>query len=61
VPEHQETAKEDLNVGQYYLDNKDWRAALSRFQSALVLDPDNPDIYWGLAETERHMGNFCRS
>jgi len=58
-PEHQETAVEDENVGKYYLDNKDWRAALSRFQSALVLDPDNPDVYWGLAEAERHLGNFA--
>ena len=58
-PEHQETAAEDESVGSYYLDNKDWRAALSRFQSALVLDPDNPDVYWGLAEAERHLGQFA--
>jgi tetratricopeptide (TPR) repeat protein len=58
-PEHQETAAEDENVGQYYLDNKDWKAAFSRFQSALVLDPDNPDVYWGLAESDRHLGNFA--
>jgi tetratricopeptide (TPR) repeat protein len=59
VPEHQETAAEDENVGQYYLDRKDWKAALSRFQSALVLDPDNPDVYWGLAEADFHLGNFA--
>lgn len=58
VPEHHETAAEDENVGNYYLDNKDWKAALSRFQSALVLDPDNPDVYWGLAEAERHLGQL---
>lgn len=58
VPEHHETAAEDESVGKYYLDNKDWKAALSRFQSALVLDPDNPDVYWGLAEAERHLGQF---
>jgi tetratricopeptide (TPR) repeat protein len=61
APEHHETAAEDENVGRYYLDNKDWKAALSRFQSALVLDPDNPDVYWGLAETERHLGNFAEA
>jgi tetratricopeptide (TPR) repeat protein len=54
-----ETAAEDENVGQYYLDNKDWRAALSRYESALVLDPDNPDVYWGLAESQRHLGQFA--
>jgi tetratricopeptide (TPR) repeat protein len=59
APEHHETAAEDENVGKYYLDNKDWKAALSRFQSALVLDPDNPDVYWGLAEAERHVGDFA--
>src|SRR5579863_2323190 len=59
VPEHHETAAEDENVGGYYLSNKDWKAALSRFQSAMVLDPDNPDVYWGLAEAERHLGEFA--
>jgi hypothetical protein len=59
APEHHETAAEDENVGKYYLDNKDWRAALSRFQSAMVLDPDNPDVYWGLAESNRRLGNYA--
>jgi tetratricopeptide (TPR) repeat protein len=58
-PEHQETAAEDENIGKYYLDSKDWRAALSRYQSAMVLDPENPDVYWGLAESQRHLGNFA--
>lgn len=56
-PEHKETAQEDESVGSYYLQQKNWRAALSRFQSALVLDPDNPDVYWGLAESQRHLGD----
>ena len=60
-PEHHESAAEDENVGKYYLDNKDWKAALSRFESALVLDPDNPDVYWGLAESERHLGNLAEA
>lgn len=54
-----ETPKEDVNVGSYYLSNHDWKGALSRFQSALVLAPDNPDVYWGLAESERHLGQFA--
>ncbi len=54
-----ETPTEDINVGNYYLDTKDWRGALSRFQSALVLAPDNPDVYWGLAECQRHLGDFA--
>ena len=54
-----ETPKEDISVGNYYMDIDDWRGALSRFQSALVLDPQNPDVYWGLAECERHLGQFA--
>ncbi len=54
-----ETAPEDINVGNFYLDNHDWKGALSRFQSAMVLAPDNPEVYWGLAECERHLGDFA--
>ena len=59
--EHQETAKEDETVGAYYLTTKNWRAALSRFESAVVLDPENPDVFWGLAEAERHLGDFAKA
>jgi len=58
---HQETAKEDEDVGGLYLAQKNWRAALSRYQSALVLDPENPDVYWGLAESQRHLGQFAEA
>ncbi|HEV2135260.1 MAG TPA: tetratricopeptide repeat protein [Terracidiphilus sp.] len=58
APMPQESPEKDVNVGNYYLSMKNWRAALSRFQSALVLDPENPDVYWGLAESERHTGDF---
>jgi len=60
-PEHQETAAEDENVGSYYLSTKNWRAALSRYQSALVLDPENPEVYWGLAEAQRHLGELANA
>lgn len=56
---HQANAKEDESVGSYYLDQKNWKGALSRFESALVLDPENPDVYWGLAEAQRHIGDFA--
>lgn len=61
APMPQETPEQDVDVGNYYLGLKNWRAALSRFQSALVLDPQNPDVYWGLAESERHLGDFARA
>ncbi len=56
-----ETVKNDISVAKYYLDNKNWRAALSRFQSALVLAPEDPEVYWGLAESQRHMGDFANA
>jgi tetratricopeptide (TPR) repeat protein len=58
-PTHQEAASKDIEVGGYYLQTKNWKGAVSRFQSALVLDPENPDVYWGLAEADRHLGNFA--
>ncbi len=58
-PTHQEAASSDIDVGNYYVQTHNWKAALSRFQSAMVLDPANPDVFWGLAETERHLGDFA--
>jgi hypothetical protein len=58
-PTHQEAASKDIEVGLYYLDTKNWKGALSRFSSAFVLDPENPDVYWGLAEANRHLGNLA--
>jgi Flp pilus assembly protein TadD len=43
------------------MDQKNWKAAQSRFQSALVLAPEEPDVYWGLAESARHLGNFAEA
>lgn len=61
APEHQESAAEDERVGQYYLDSKGWKAALSRFESAVVLDPENPEVYWGLGEAQRHLGKMAEA
>ncbi len=58
---HQVTAKDDENVGEFELSRKNWRAALSRFQSALVTDPENPDVYWGIAEAQRGLGNYSEA
>lgn len=56
-----ETAASDISVAKYYLDNKNWRAALSRFQSALVLAPEDPEVYWGLAVSQHHMGDYTNA
>jgi tetratricopeptide (TPR) repeat protein len=60
-PTHQEAASKDLEVGSFYLQTKNWKAALSRYESALVLDPENPEVYWGLAEAEHHLGDFAHA
>ena len=54
-----ETSESDLDVGNYYLSQHNYQGALSRFQSALVLDPENPDVYWGLAETQRGLHDYA--
>ncbi len=58
---HQEAAATDINVGGYYLEKKNWKAALSRYESAMVLDPENPEVYFGLAEAQRHLGNLAEA
>lgn len=58
---HEETAKEDEDVGEFELGRKNWKAALSRFQSALVTDPENPDVYWGIAEADRQLGDYANA
>jgi hypothetical protein len=60
-PTQQEAASKDIQVGSYYLDRKNWKAALSRFESAMILDPENPEVYWGLAEAEHHMGDYAHA
>ena len=58
---HQETGKEDENVGDFELSRKNWKAALSRYESALVTDPENPDVYWGMAEAKRELGDYAKA
>jgi hypothetical protein len=60
-PVHQEASSKDIEVGSYYLDRKNWKAALSRFESAMILDPENPEVYWGLAEAEHHLGDYIHA
>jgi hypothetical protein len=50
--------KEDVDVGNYYLERKNWKAAQARFASAFALDGENPDAVWGMAEAERHLDQF---
>ena len=60
-PTHQEAASKDIEVGAYYIETKNWKAALSRFESAVIIDPENPDVYWGLAVAQQHLGKFAEA
>jgi tetratricopeptide (TPR) repeat protein len=53
--------KEDVDVGSFYLEKKDWKGAEARFQSAFTLDSENPDAVWGMAEAERHLQLYKES
>jgi hypothetical protein len=57
----EQLVKEDVDVGSFYLDKKDWKGAQSRFQAAFALDSENPDVVWGLAESERHLHLYKES
>ena len=57
----EQLVKEDVDVGSFYLDKKDWKGAQSRFQSAFALDSESPDAVWGLAEAERHLHLYKES
>lgn len=58
---HQESAKEDEDVGGLELDRKNWKAALSRYQSAVITDSENPDVYWGMAEAQRELKDYANA
>jgi tetratricopeptide (TPR) repeat protein len=55
VKTREQTVKEDIDVGNFYIDKRNWKAAQARFTSAFSLDSENPDAVFGLAETERHL------
>jgi tetratricopeptide (TPR) repeat protein len=46
---------EDLDVGSFYMEKKNWKAAQTRFAAAFALDAESPEAVWGLAEAERHL------
>jgi Tfp pilus assembly protein PilF len=48
-------AAKDVEVGQYYLKLKNYRAALERFNHALTYKPDNAEAIYGLAVTQEKL------
>jgi hypothetical protein len=58
VKTREEIIKEDVDVGGFYTEKKNWKAAQARFASAFEMDKENPDAVWGLAESERHLAMY---
>ena len=48
-------AAKDVEVGQWYLKLKNYRAALERFNSALTFKPDDAEAIYGLAITQEKL------
>jgi tetratricopeptide (TPR) repeat protein len=48
-------AKEDVYVGNFYLQSGDFVGAYARFKEASTLRPENVEAMFGLAEAARHL------
>ncbi|MGE5323475.1 MAG: tetratricopeptide repeat protein [Actinomycetota bacterium] len=51
-------AQKDIEVGNYYLNRKNYRAALERFHDALHYKPNDAEATYGLAVTQEKMDLF---
>lgn len=54
-------AAKDVEVGEYYLKQKNYRAALERFNDALVYKPNDADATFDLALTQEKMDLFDKA
>jgi Tfp pilus assembly protein PilF len=55
VPYDPHKAAKDLEVGQYYLKRKNYRAALDRFNEALLYKPNDAESMFYLAQTQEKL------
>ncbi len=53
--------KEDLNVGSFYLDQKNFIAARARFAEAFQMNPEETRALWGLAVSEQHLQMYAQA
>ena len=51
-------AQKDIEIGNYYLNRKNYRAALERFQDALLYKPNDAEATYGLAVAQEKMELF---
>jgi Tfp pilus assembly protein PilF len=55
LPYDPHKAAKDVEVGQYYLKRKNYRAALDRFNEALLYKPNDADATFRLAQTQEKL------
>jgi Tfp pilus assembly protein PilF len=56
TPTDEQQAAKDIDVGYYYLKDKNYRASESRLEEALQLSPNNPAALIGLAQAQQKLG-----
>jgi tetratricopeptide (TPR) repeat protein len=59
APDHEDVhqpAWKSVEVGDFYLKRRKYRAALSRYQEAAQVDPYNPQAYLGMGEVYDRLG-----
>jgi len=56
VSEEERQFAEDIEVGYYYLKDKNYRGAESRLQEALGIKPDSTEALIGLAQSQQKQG-----
>ncbi len=56
APTDEQQAAKDIDVGYFYLKDKNYRAAESRLKEALHLSPNNPAALLGLAQAQQKLG-----
>jgi tetratricopeptide (TPR) repeat protein len=56
MPYDPHRAAKDVEVGQYYLRHKNYRAALDRFNEALLYKPKDAEATYGVAQAQEKMG-----
>ena len=54
--EHAQQAAKDIDVGYYYLNQKNYIAAESRLKEAVELQPDIAAAYIGLGQAQQKLG-----
>jgi Flp pilus assembly protein TadD len=54
-------AAKDIEVGEFYLKRKNYRAALDRFNEALLYKPNDAEATFRLAQTQEKLGLFTEA